>query len=77
MYVSKSPIGIIFNRWDSACQVNSTQFSPSTNLVVLRQQLQRGLATVRVDTNHGLDVQLVVRMAQTFAERVTDNFTLT
>jgi E3 SUMO-protein ligase RanBP2 len=37
----------------------------------LRQTLQRGIEVVRVLGNHGLDVKLIVNLAQTFEQRVS------
>jgi hypothetical protein len=37
----------------------------------LRQTLQRGIEVVRVLGNHGLDVRLIVHLAQTFEQRVS------
>ncbi|CAH1780686.1 unnamed protein product [Owenia fusiformis] len=39
----------------------------------LRQTLQRGLETIRLIGNHGMDVQLVVHLAKTFANCVPEN----
>lgn len=52
------------------CEVNSQCFGRNSNMVALRQQLQSGLEVIRVDSNHGLDVLLVVKLARTFADRV-------
>lgn len=59
-----------FLRWASVCEVNSQCFGRNSNMVALRQQLQSGLEVIRVDSNHGLDVLLVVKLARTFADRV-------
>ncbi|XP_046668951.1 E3 SUMO-protein ligase RanBP2 isoform X2 [Homalodisca vitripennis] len=57
------------NWWTSACQVNTQMFSSGTDLIQLRQQLKRGLEVIRMDGKHGLDVQLIVKLARTFEDR--------
>lgn len=57
------------HRWTAAYRVFTNQ--AKGDLGELRQTLQRGIEVVRVLGNHGLDVKLVVHLAQTFEQRVS------
>jgi hypothetical protein len=57
------------HRWTAAYRVFTNQ--AKGDLGELRQTLQRGIEVVRVLGNHGLDVKLVVHLAQTFELRVS------
>jgi E3 SUMO-protein ligase RanBP2 len=57
------------HRWIAAYRVFTNQ--AKGDLGELRQTLQRGIEVVRVLGNHGLDVKLVVHLAQTFELRVS------
>lgn len=57
------------HRWAAAYRVFTNQ--AKGDLGELRQTLQRGIEVVRVLGNHGLDVKLVVHLAQTFEQRVS------
>lgn len=57
------------HRWVAAYRVFTNQ--AKGDLGELRQTLQRGIEVVRVLGNHGLDVKLVVHLAQTFEQRVS------
>jgi hypothetical protein len=57
------------HRWTAAYQVFTNQ--AKGDLGELRQTLQRGIEVVRVLGNHGLDVRLIVHLAQTFEQRVS------
>lgn len=56
-------------RWTAAYRVYTNQ--AKGDLGELRQTLQRGIEVVRVLGNHGLDVKLIVHLAQTFEQRVS------
>lgn len=60
---------IFCHRWTAAYRVFTNQ--SKGDLGELRQTLQRGIEVVRVLGNHGLDVKLVVHLAQTFEQRVS------
>ncbi|PNF19022.1 hypothetical protein B7P43_G11805 [Cryptotermes secundus] len=55
--------------WAAAYRVFTNQ--AKGDLGELRQTLQRGIEVVRVLGNHGLDVKLVVHLAQTFEQRAS------
>jgi hypothetical protein len=56
-------------RWTAAYRIYTNQ--AKGDLGELRQTLQRGIEVVRVLGNHGLDVKLIVHLAQTFEQRVS------
>jgi hypothetical protein len=56
-------------RWTAAYRVFTNQ--AKGDLGELRQTLQRGIEVVRVLGNHGLDIKLIVHLAQTFEQRVS------